>query len=70
MENYGKLWKTMGKPQENDGFMGFYGIFMGCYGIYPLVMTQLWKITIFNGKIQDLNGHVQQLCNKLPEGKL
>ena len=32
-------------------------------------LTQLWKITIFKfGKTTISMCHVQQLCNKLPEG--
>ena len=33
------LLKTNGKPLENGGLMGFYGILMGFDGIYPLAMT-------------------------------
>ena len=29
--------KNIGKPEENDGLMGF-------YGIYPRVYSQLWKM--------------------------
>ena len=33
-------------------------------------LTQLWKITMFNGKIHVFSGHCQQLCQALPdEGK-
>ena len=59
---YGMLWdfmafnhrKTIGKPWEYGGFMGF-------DGIYPLVNVYItnWRITISNGKTQYIYDHVQ-----------
>ena len=59
---YGFLWD----------FMGFYGIlwdFMGFYGMYPLVLTELWKNTISNGKTHDFDSAIFNSYVRLPEGK-
>ena len=45
-ENHRKTTKTIGKPWENGGLMGFIVGFTLWYGI----LTKLWKIHIFNGK--------------------
>ena len=38
--------------------------FVGSCGLPSGNLTQLWKITIFNGKIHYFNGHVPLLCGK------
>ena len=54
----------MGKPLENGGLMGF-------YGMYPLVMTNIanWKITIERVDLSIKHGYFPVRYVKLPEGK-
>ena len=59
-------WETIGKPYENGGFMGFYGILWD----YPLVMTNIAENCHFHGFYHVSNGdlnhsyvsHYQRVC--------
>ena len=64
--------EIMGKPQEkpqgNEKIMGKNQRENGGLPSGHDSHSELERSTMFHGKIHYFNGHVQQLCHKLPEG--